>query len=426
MEIINRKNPPVLQPIEKIRITEPVIVYLDNHIPVYQLNVGDQDLIKIEFIFNAGRWMENKKTLALAVNKLIKDGTKNHSSKQIADRIEFFGATLESGVSTDIASLTLYSLNKHLDHLLPLTKEIVTLADFPKNEILTFIKNSKQNLFVEKEKVEYLASKKFNEVLFGNNHPYGYSSDENDYDNLKRDDLIDFYKKYYRSDNCKIIIAGKIQENTIRILNSLFGQQDWKGNGQFDYSSNIIKPEKKLNHFVPKKDAVQSAIRIGKLLFNKTHPDYSGMSVLNTVLGGYFGSRLMTNIREDKGYTYGIYSRIGSLLHDGYFFIGTEVGKSVTQNAIREIYSEIDRLCNEVVSEEELQLVKNYMLGSMLSKIDGAFHLSETIKGLILYNLNTEFFYQLIEKIKTITSNELIELANKYFLKDGFYEVVAG
>lgn len=422
----DRKKSPPLQALKKIKIAEPVLHHLDNRIPLFSINAGEQDVVKIELLFNAGKWQETTKTIALATAKMLKEGTKSFSSKEIADKIEFYGASLEVETSSDIASVTLFSLNKHLIHLLPLVKEILTVATFSQKELDTFIKNTKQKLLVEKKKVEYLAEKKFHEVLFGNGHPYGYFFDEKDFNALTRNDLLKFYKENYTSDNCRIMVSGKVPNSTLKLLNQYFGQKDWKSKEKQKPISRKISSEKKKIHFIRKKDSVQSAIRIGNILFNKTHKDYFGMFVLNTVLGGYFGSRLMANIREDKGYTYGIYSRLGSLLHEGYFFIATEVGTDVGDAAVKEIYSEISRLRNELIPKEELQLVKNYLLGTLLSKIDGAFNLSETIKGLILYNLDTNHFYRLINTIKNISSKELLELARKYFDEKKFYEVMVG
>lgn len=161
-------------------------------------------------------------------------------------------------------------------------------------------------------------------------------------------------------------------------------------------------------------------------MFNKTHPDFQKLRILNTVLGGYFGSRLMTNIREDKGYTYGIGSAIVSLKHSGYFFIASEVGSSVTDEAIKEVYKEIEILQNDLVSTEELQLVKNYMAGSILRSLDGAFQLSENFKGLVEFGLDFNYINRYMETIKEVSAEELRDLAQQYFAKDSLFELAVG
>jgi predicted Zn-dependent peptidase len=305
-------------------------------------------------------------------------------------------------------------------------KEILFDATFPEQELNTYKQNSKQQLTVNNEKVGYVARKKFNEMIFGASHPYGYAEKMEDYDNMKRDDLLSVFSSLYTKENCTLIVAGKITDAVFKTLNANFGANDWRKAVASDSTFNPKHQTSNIKLFIEKKDAVQSAIRIGKPLFNKTHPDYAGMQVLNTVLGGYFGSRLMSNIREDKGYTYGVGSAVASLLHDGFFFISTETGVDVTQPAIHEIYKEIDRLKKELIPDEELAMVKNYMTGSFLRSIDGAFQLADRCKGIIIYDLDYDYFYNYLNIIKTITSNQLLQLAEKYLENESFYELVVG
>ncbi|MEM9822073.1 MAG: insulinase family protein, partial [Bacteroidota bacterium] len=177
---------------------------------------------------------------------------------------------------------------------------------------------------------------------------------------------------------------------------------------------------------IPHPDSVQTAIRIGSKIFNKKHPDYPGLFVLNTILGGYFGSRLMTNIREDKGYTYNIFSTLDTMISDGYFYIGTEVGNEFVEPTMTEIYGEIERLQNEAVEEGELQMVRNYLLGNLLTNLDGPFNVADVIKSLILDDLPFSEFDQMVHRIKTIESDELRRLAQKYLQKDQLWELIVG
>ena len=189
---------------------------------------------------------------------------------------------------------------------------------------------------------------------------------------------------------------------------------------------NTVQGNSKFKHVVNKENAVQSALRIGKVLFNFTHPDYYGFRVMFTILGGYFGSRLMSNLREDRGYTYGINARLISYLNEGYFFIASQVGVEVTNKAIKEIYKEILRLKQDKVQVNELDLVKNYMLGNFLRTLDGPFAQADMIKTLIDFNLKDDYYDKYLQKIKDITPDEIMELAGKYLQLDSMYEIVAG
>ena len=235
-----------------------------------------------------------------------------------------------------------------------------------------------------------------------------------------------FHRSHYVSNHCTIIVAGNANVDVIQLLNKVLGKADWmKGNGASIATVNFQPSSQKIN-YIEKEGAIQSAIRIGKPMFSKTHADYPAMQVLNTLLGGYFGSRLMKNIREDKGFTYGIGSAVVSMMQGGYFFISSEVGADVCSKAIDEIYKEIEILKTEPVPADELQMVKNYMLGSFLKSIDGAFNLADRWKGIMFYNLGYDYYDRFINTVKTISSEELMKLANKYFQKESLYELVVG
>jgi zinc protease len=162
------------------------------------------------------------------------------------------------------------------------------------------------------------------------------------------------------------------------------------------------------------------------LAINRKHEDFSGLQILNTVLGGYFGSRLMNNIREDKGYTYGIGSGISSLQQAGYLFMATEVGADVCSAALTEIYKEIELLKNEPIGEEELNLVRNYMLGSMLGSLENVFSHADKFKNIYFSGLDYDYYTNYIATVKAITAEDLLAIANKYLTTDHFIEVVIG
>jgi zinc protease len=426
MEIIDRKVIPAFKTIEKVEMIHASEKRLRNNIPVYAINAGTQEIIKIEFFFAAGMYHQQMPLQAATVNSMLEEGTSKMTAAQIADAVDFYGAFLEVGVEQDHASVILYTLNKHLKATLPVVEQVIKDAIFPQNELETHLKNKKQKFLVNNQKVATIARKRFGELVFGEQHPYGRDVKDADFEKIKQKDLIDFYTARYRSDNCKIILAGKINDDVYKQLDELFGGNDWKAPREIkDQSSEVISTSEK-KQLIFKEDALQAAIRIGKIMFNKTHIDYHPMQVLNTVYGGYFGSRLMSNIREDKGYTYGIGSGLVSLKNSGYFFISTEVGVDVCGDSLKEIYFEMDRLKEELITEDELQLVKNYMLGTFLRNADGPFALADRFKGILEYNLGYDYFDRYFAAVKNTTALQLRDLANKYFDKDSMIELVVG
>lgn len=423
---LDRKIAPAFQQVKNIEFIEAINHNLDNGIELNYLSGGSQDILKIDFIFKAGIWQQGKPLIASSTNRLIKEGTKSYSAYEIAEGIDNYGAFLEVENNFDSATITLYTLTKHLNEVLPYVKEVICCPNLSESEFDIFKNNAIERFKINLEKVSFVARQEFSSLIFGNESPYGNKVSIKDYENLSLNDIRDFHNEYYQLSNCKILVSGKVNKEVIKNLNSFFGIEKIENVSISDKPNSNIATLSKNKVYTEKEGALQSAIRIGKLMPNKLHPDYFGLKVFNTILGGYFGSRLMSNIREDKGYTYGIGSGIMSLQHGGYFFISTEVGANVTKDALSEIYKEIEILQNEEVSEQELNLVKNYMLGQFLKTCDGAFNMASLFEAVNSYGLDYSFYNQYIETIKTITPKTLQELGVKYFNINDLKEVVVG
>jgi len=422
----DRKSQPELIEIGAVDIQEAKPYKLDNGVPVYYINSGFQDLVKVELLFLNRTFDPTNGLLHSATNRMLGEGTSKHNAQQLADGVDYYGAFYETEENADYCTVNLYTLNKHLESTLPYLREMITDAVFPESELGVYKQNNKQRLIVENEKVGSLARRKFNEILFGNKHPYGFYVEPTDFDKLNRSVLQTYHKQQYLSNHCVIIVSGMIGEGTLSLLNKFFGDKNWSGAQATPFAVAEMNYTGDKKQFIAKEGAVQSAIRIGRRLFNRNHPDYPGMAVLNTVLGGYFGSRLMSNIREDKGYTYGIGSALVSMKQEGYFFISTEVGADVTIPALTEIYKEIDLLKTELVDEEELEMVRNYMRGTFIKGIESAFHLADRFRSLHLHGLGYDYYQKYLEKVRTIQPEEIKALANKYLDSSMFYELVVG
>ena len=422
---LDRKTQPQIQPPGEINFPTPVIYQLGNGIKVYQFNSGTQDVISIQMVFSAGSWFQKKPFTAMATNLMLREGTLNYSTQSLSETLDYYGAHFENTTERDNAYVTLYSLNKHLVKTLPLLAEIVKKPVFPEKEYSVVSGKQRQMLEVNRQKVNFLARTHFNSLLYGNEHPYGMYLQPNDIEKISTTDLVDFYKSQYHSGNCTIVVSGRIKPDLAEMLETHFGGNDWNG-----ISSSRIpyKPVSSLqkNHFIAKDGAMQSAIRMGGLLFGRSHPDFAGMKVLNAILGGYFGSRLMTNLREDKGYTYGIGSAVVPLQNGGYFVISGEVGADVTKEALAEINVELKRLCEEQVPESELSLVRSYLSGEMLRAVDGPFAQADLYLELIESGLDISHFKGLIDTIQHINTQQLQDLAIKYLNPENLFTLVVG
>ena len=424
--ILDRKTAPEFKTIDKIDVQQAVENTLQNGMKVYTLNAGSQELSKIEFLFKAGMFFQPKALVASATNNLLETGTRKYTANELSDKIDFYGSFFECSVDQDYSSLVLFSLNKYLEKSLELVEEIIKYPSFPKDEFSIYVSNKKQKHLVNSQKVNVLARRRFAELIFGAKHPYGLNVQDTDFDTLSVDDVKEFYKKFFTSENCTIVASGKLPSNLIDILNQFFGQAKWGETVKLSVHDFKLDTTTTNIHFQPKDDAIQSAIRVGRPLFNKTHPDYFKFQILNTILGGYFGSRLMANIREDKGYTYGIGSGLSSLVNGGYFHITTEVGVDVTNQTLKEIYKEVKLLREELVDDYELETVRNYVLGQFLRSIDGPFALSDKFKAIWEFGLDYDYFTKYFNAVKTVTSSEIRDLANKYLSEKDLIELVVG
>lgn len=424
MVVLDRNKSPQINQIKKIDILRASETKLKNGIPVYHIKAGTQDLVKIELLFPAGMWQQPAPLVGSAASTMLNEGTSKRSAKEISEMVDYYGAFLHTEITHDFAVVGVHSLNKHLPSVLSIIEEIISDSVFGQNEWDVYLQNKKQSFIVNNKKVSFVSRKKFAELLFGNNHPYGHNVTETDFDKLKREDAYDFYKERYNASGTVIVAAGNVTDATLKLIEKHFGSMKSESEIKNQESGNI-NPQ--VGTFLEeRKDALQSAIRMGKILFKKSHPDYCAMQVVNTIFGGYFGSRLMKNIREDKGYTYGIGSALVAFTNAGYFTISTEVGAEVTNDAIKEIYFELNKLQTEKISESELSLVRNYMLGAFLRSIDGPFSLADRFKGIFFAGLGYDYYDHFTETIRSITPEKIMELANKYLKKEQMIELVVG
>jgi zinc protease len=422
--MIDRALAPEFKEVENIDLLKAKPLVLANGIKVFSVDGGEQDLVRIEFIFSNINYDPKKPLQTFATNTMLNDGTSELSSTEIADKIDYYGAFLQTEYANDHSTVTLFTLNKHLASTLPIVKVIISDSQFPQVELDTLIRNQKQKLSVSLEKNDFLSRKTFSNVLFGDTL-YGHDISASDYDQLDRAQLLNYFKEAYQAKNCTVIVSGKVKESTISLIDQHFGR-DWDNTSDFKENKFEFEKGAGREHYLEREDALQSAIRIGQVSINRTHPDFASLQVVNTIFGGYFGSRLMANIREDKGFTYGIGSALVSMKNAGYFFIASEVGADVCSAAMTEIEKEITILKEQEVSEGELSLVRNYMLGSMLGSLENSLSHADKFKNIYFSGLDYDYYTTYIDTVRNIKPAEIQAIANKYLNFDSFEKVIVG
>jgi len=423
-EKLDRKQPPAIKDAVEFDLKlKPYEKYvLKNGAEVYVIDAGAEDVLQLEWVFYAGNWFENKNLIAASTNFLIKNGTSKKNAFQLNEHFEYYGSYLNRNCYNETATISLHCLTKHLEVLLPVVREMLVDSVFPEEEISIYKQNMKQRLNVNMRKCDFVAGRLIDAYLYGEAHPYGRYTRFEDFDNITREEVLSFYRQYYQSGKFVLFAGGKVPSNLFSLLDRYFGDLKYSQVPVVDLPTQPSS-EKKFR-VTNDPQGVQGAVRMGTHFPNRHHPDFIKAQVLNNVFGGFFGSRLMSNIREEKGYTYGIYSYLENHIQQSAWIISTEAGRDVCEATIREVYKEMEILRNEPVDDEELLLVRNYMMGSILGDLDGPFHIISRWKNIILNDLNENYFYDQINTIKNVSAKELQELANKYLLAENFYELV--
>ena len=421
MRKLRRNKEPEYKVLKKLSIPKPDVLYAKAGFPMYLLPIQDQEIVKIDFVFNAGDYYASQALDSLSTLSMLQEGSQTQTAEAIAERLDFLGSYLSCSTTKDKAVISLCSLEKHLAESVKIVTDFILHPSFPDDKFATHLSKRKERYKIDIERVEVLSQKKLAQVLFGSSHI-------DDFSTITRNDLVQFHSDNYVAENLKIVLCGNLKssevKNIIRYLSELPINTLGKGVNRNEYQ---IVSDSEHKHFIAKENAVQSSINIGKILVNRNHKDFVPLQVLNTVLGGYFGSRLMSNVREDKGYTYGIGSGIISYEKSGYFIITTRVGKEVVQPALDAIYHEIKRLRTEQIPQDELEMVKTYMLSTIVRNFDGALATSEMLRNTFDYNIDFYKYYQQFwSRVKKIQAKELQQLANDYFNENSMYEVVVG
>ncbi len=396
---------------------------LKNGIDLYMLPSDDFEVLRISFVFRAGSAAQQVPFSASAAANLLAEGSRGMTGAEIAEQLDYYGSWYDVNLDRDYAYINFATLSKFFDRTLAVAEQILLDPTFPEEELRSYCAKRRQRLAIERTKVDVQAREAFAKALFGARHPYGISSDEAEYDRLTRDAVVAFHAAHYTTENCVVVCSGRIGTHERQAIASLAERIPQRA-----AAAPAVFPEPQTTHavFVEHPGAVQSSLRIGRLLFPRQHPDFVGMQVVATALGGYFGSRLMQNLREEHGYTYGAVAAMVNFERAGYFAVATQVGTDVTREALREIFHEIERLGEEPMSEEELCLVRNMMIGEMMRVLDGPFGIADVTIENILCGTDNTTIGENIRRIRRITPEEVRQLARRYLCREELVTVVAG
>jgi len=419
--MLDRTQAPPFQRSSAFDLHQPEKTILSNGVPLYLIRGGDQDVIKIELTAQAGRWAEQRRGAAYFTAQLLSKGTSRKSSFDIAQIFDRFGAHLEISPGLDFSSISLYSLTRNLEPALYLLQELLTDAAFPDKELAQVRSIYLQNLRVNNEKTSFLAAKLFRKTLFGETHPYGVELDEKDVNGLTRAELVAHSQRF--QNGLQAFVSGKIDARSEALLNTVLSALPAQ---PVTAAAAVPGNGSQINQYQQKEGSVQASIRMGKKSIMRSHPDYTDVLFVSHVLGGYFGSRLMKNIREEKGLTYGIHASLHALLHDSYLAIGADVNKENVQLTIDEIKKELRRLREEPMDTTELDTARNHFIGGLQLELTTAFAHADKIKTITLFGLDQAYYNQLIARMERISPADVQRIAAEHFAENSFLEIAVG
>lgn len=425
--MLNREQQPEIRPIDLLAVPVPEKREMPNGIPLYVVQAGDADIVRLDILIRGGQWNQSQPLQAMFTNRMLREGTARFASAEIAERLDYYGAWLELSSSAHYAYITLCSLNRYFPQTVEIVRSLVMEPLFPEKEFVILVEKNRLQFRLNNAKVDVLARKELNRSLFGMGHPCGRYAVEEDYDKLDCSALKRFHRQYYRSGNCTLYLSGNVTPEILRAAKRAFGEASW-GDTVVGTAMPVCfpcaKPEKRI--WIKRDDATQSAVYMGCMAVGPEHPDFLKLRVMMTLFGGYFGSRLMSNIREEKGYTYGIAAGIAAYPGCGVTVISAQTANEHVEPLIREVYHEIERLQTETVSEKELSMVKNYMMGETCRSYEGPFSIADAYIYLQSFGLKPDFLTLSQQAVKETTASDIQRLARVYLAKEPIKEIIAG
>lgn len=422
--IIDRSiAPPFIIP-EEISFTQPIKRTLPNGVHLYFIPTPHLGVVRIEVNAESlkGELGIKKKLTSFFTLHMVLEGIKTKTASELDDFFDFYASEVEIISSFEHQGLALLTTKKHFLQVLPVFRELLTEAIFPEKELLKRKSQKALNLNIQFEKNAVRASHLIRQQLFSSDHPYGMITEEADVEVIERADLIHYYKNYLWV-NPEVFVTGDLSEEDLNVIERVLGDLPVK---TYDSTPPLFANIPKEILLENRENAIQSSIRLGSHLIHKSHPDYHALAVFNTFFGGYFGSRLIKNIREDKGHTYGIFSSIGGLKNSDYLIIAADVKKEFRMEVIDEINHELQRLQQEKISIDELETVRNYLIGNLLSTFSSPFELINRFKSIHQAGLDLCFYEQRLEFLKNFQAEEIQAAGQKWLKQDQLLTAIVG
>lgn len=424
--MLDRRIAPETGTFGDISLPFPEHKKLSNGVELLVLDCASEDVVRLDLIFNGGQFEQNKPALFQLMLSMLKQGTKDFDAAYIAERLDYCGAWLHTRTYDHHTVITVYSIHRCLDSVLEIVGQMIKYPVFPERELNVLKKRAISELRNNRQKVKYLATREFNKNFYGKNHPLGRRNNISSLKAIKTGDLKDLHSRYLIPGNCRMMLTGKINDGTVSMVDKYFGKEWDAGKIPVELNCPPALPSNGRLFIADKPGSLQSCVVMGIPAVERGHEDYIPLRILVTALGGYFGSRLMSNIREEKGYTYGISASLIGRADSSYILITSEADTKYTWLLIDEVRKEINKLLEFKIGGEELDTVKSNILSDLVKTVDSPFSIAEFHVTAICCGIADDYFTKHIEEVKNISAEKLKQIAEKYFVLDDLFISVAG
>lgn len=421
---LDRINAPSFIDLEPFTLVKPDKLNAASGLTAFILEQGQQEVCRLEITFPAGKWYEPYTGVSYFTSKLLAEGTQKHNSGELQQIIAQYGSFFEVNPGNDQVTLSIFCLSRYLKPMLTLLEEMVEQPLLDAKELDKLKSQARQNYALNLNKTSYLAGRAYIQLLFGKDHPYGRVLDDQAIEKVTLEDIKKFHQHAFHWNQASVFISGK-GENLTSFLQDWMKSKNIPGplKGTLSYASSRPVGQKIK---VDKEGAVQSSVKAGFFIPSRFEESFPAIYMYNEIFGGYFGSRLMQNIREDKGFTYGIHSSMVQDIHTSYWSVQTDVNGDNAEATVREIKFEMQRMQDELVSEDELKVVKNYIIGSFISSLDTPFSFMDRFKATYFNELGEDYYERLMKRLLAVTTEEIQGVAKKYFNPENLNVVIAG
>jgi len=421
---------PKIGPDPKIKLPAIEKTSLSNGLKVWIVNKPGLPIVSMNMVINAGATLESadKSGVASMTASMLNQGTKTRSALDISNGLQAIGASVGSGASFDASTVSLQTLTKNLDSALGYFADEVVNPAFPDTEFKS-LKGRVMNSFRQRRaSATAVAGVVYDKVLYGD-QVYGrqLTGDEKTVAAMGRDDLANFYAANYRPNNATLIVVGDVQSADIKArLEKAFA--GWKpGDVKAASVSDQHMAAKPAIYLVDKPGAAQSSVSIGTVGIDRSNPDYYAVQVMNSILGGGGTARLFMNLREDKGYTYGAYSRFTYRRAAGPFSASGEIQTISTKEAVQEFLKELNGMRGtRPITQAELDVNKQSFIRRFPAGFETAGGISGQLANLVVYGLPDSYFNDYIAKIGAVTIDDVNRVANKYLDPSKMAIVIVG